>query len=128
MAIVNLKDVKVYATFSKGFRVIEESTGKDGKTYTQRWTVWSDGLGVAEGDIVSLSGFLAAKVNEWTDKDQQVRHSVELSLNSPRLASGDDSSAPESQNAPEPDPWIAEPSTGDWQTAAIPVDESSVPF
>ena len=116
MAIVNLKNVKVYATFSKGFRVIEESKGKDGKDYSQRWTVWSDGLGVAEGDIVSLSGFLSAKVNEWTDKDQQVRHSVELSLNSPRLSTDD--------SAPAADPGESDA----WHTAQIPVDESQVPF
>lgn len=132
MAIVNLSKVKVVGLFSRGFRVVEESTGKDGKTYTQRFTVWSDGIGVAEGDVISLSGFLSAKVSEWTDKDQQVRHSVELSLNSPRLSTGDDSSAPEPQNAPEPAPWESEPSAGDWQTATIPVDDfdpsQSTPF
>ena len=88
MAIVQLKDVKVYATFSKGFRVVEESKGRDGKDYSTRWTIWSDTLGVREGDVVSLSGFLSAKVNDWTDKDNVIRHSVELSINSPRL-SGD---------------------------------------
>lgn len=88
MALVNLKNVKVYATFKSGFRVVEESTGKNGETYKQRWTVWADAEvsgRIREGDVVSLSGFLSAKVNEWTDKDGQVKHSVELSLNSPRM-------------------------------------------
>lgn len=111
MAIVNLKDVKVYATFSKGFRVVEESKGRDGKDYSTRWTVWSDTIRVNEGNIVSLSGFLGAKVNDWTDKEGQTRHSVELSINSPRLAGEDakDSSQPV-QSRPQPaapDVWNA---------------------
>ena len=94
MALVNLSNVKVYATFSKGFRVAEVSTSKDGREFTQRWTIWSETLGVAEGDIVSLTGFLSAKVNDWKDKDGEQRHSVELSLNSPRLATAEQSPAP----------------------------------
>jgi len=128
MAIVNLKDVKVYATFSRGFRVVEEST-KDGKTYTQRYTIWSEGIGVAEGDIISLSGFLSAKVSEWTDKDQQVRHSVELSLNAPRLVTSDDQGAQEQPSNREGDPWDSEPPMGGWQTTDIPVDDvENTPF
>lgn len=116
MAIVNLKDVTVYAVFSKGFRVIEEST-KDGKTYTQRFTVWSEGIGVAEGDVVSLSGFLSAKVSEWT-KDGETRHSVELSLNSPRLTTTE--LVDPDLGAPEGD--------FDWQTVAVPADDMDAPF
>lgn len=113
MAIVNLKDVKVYGVFSKGFRVVEESKGRDGTNYSTRYTVWSDTLGVREGDTVSLSGFLGAKVSEWTDKEQQVRHSVELSVNSPRLA---DDAAPE-----VPAPAVGVP----WATTQV---GSEVPF
>ena len=78
MALVNLKNVKVYATFSKGFRVIEESKGRDGKEYSTRWTVWLDSATVNVDDVISVSGFLSAKVNDWTDKEGQQRHSVEL--------------------------------------------------
>lgn len=101
MAIVQLKDVKVYATFSKGFRVVEESKSRDGKDYSTRWTVWGETIGVTEGDVVSLSGFLSAKVSEWTDKEGAVRHSVELALNSPRLADREATSVPASE------PWAA---------------------
>lgn len=86
MALVNLKNVKVYATFSKGFRVVEEST-RNGETHKTRWTVWADAMEsgpIREGDVVNVSGFLSAKVNEWT-KDGETKHSVELSLNSPRI-------------------------------------------
>lgn len=117
MAIVQLKNVKVYATFSKGFRVIEESKGRDGKDYSTRWTVWSDTLGVAEGDVVSLSGFLSAKVNEWS-KDGETRHSVELSLNSPRLAGNTPETASQGEQWATTPPTDASPSQGDWGTDA----------
>lgn len=132
MALVSLKEVKVVGIFSKGFRVVEESTGRDGKTYSQRWTVWSEGIGVREGDVISLTGFLGAKVSEWTDKEQQLRHSVGLSLNSPRLAgaaTGDDQSAPEPAADIQEGPWPV--GSQGWQTANIPVDDfgpESTPF
>lgn len=111
MALVNLKDVKVVSVFSKGIRVVEESKGRDGKDYSQRWTIWSTDLGAAEGDIISVSGFLAAKVNEW-EKEGEKRHSVDLSLNSPRL-SGDSSTA----GHQSPSAAVSEPTGGDvWNT------------
>ena len=100
MALVNLKNVKVYATFSKGFRVVEESTGKNGEMYKQRWTVWADAQAsgkIREGDVVSLSGFLGARVNDWKDKDGNEKHSVELSVNSPRIEGG----SPAVESAPD---------------------------
>lgn len=103
MSIVNLKNVKVYATFSKGFRVVEESKGKNGDTYKTRWTVWADAMEsgpIREGDVINVSGFLSAKVNEWTDKEGQVRHSVELSLNSPRI------NRDETAQQPPADTWF----------------------
>jgi len=109
MALVNLRDVKVYSTFSKGFRVVEESKGRDGKDYSTRWTIWLEGTNLHDGDIVSLSGFLSAKVNEWTDKEGQTRHSVELALNSPRISTGEGSTgAPAAQQA-ESTPMVNEP-------------------
>ena len=105
MALVNLKNVKVYATFSKGFRVVEESTSKNGETYKQRWTVWAtaeESGKIREGDVVSLSGFVSARVNDWTDKDGNEKHSVELSVNSPRIEGGSPAveSAPDVWNQP----------------------------
>jgi hypothetical protein len=126
MAIVQLKDVKVYATFAKGFRVVEESKGRDGKDYSTRWTVWCDTLGVREGDVVSLSGFLSAKVNDWTDKDQVERHAVELALNSPRLANREGASAPDSE------PWADTTPTGSTSQSDVwnqpRVDDLDTPF
>lgn len=95
MALVQLKDVTVYAVFSKGFRVVEESKGREGKDYSTRWTVWADASGIRGGDVVSLSGFLSARVNDWTDKDGSARHSVELSVNSPRIQGQDAGGSPQ---------------------------------
>ena len=116
MAITHLKDVTVTGTFSKGFRVTESSKSKDGREYTQRWTIWSDGLGVHEGDVVSLSGFLSARVNDWTDKDGQARHSVELGINFPRMVT-------DAEQRPEADSWAAStPAAEPWNA------DASVPF
>ena len=112
MALVNLKDVKVYSTFPNGFRVVEESKGRDGKDYSTRWTIWLEGTNLHDGDVVSLSGFLSAKVNEWNDKDQNIRHSVELALNSPRIRGADTTSAPSAANQPQDEePW-SQPDAG----------------
>ena len=116
MAIVQLKDVTVYATFSKGFRVTETSKSKDGREFTQRWTIWSDDLRMSEGDVVSLSGFMSAKVNDWTDKEGQLRHSVELSLNFPRMAT-------DAEQRPAAEQWAAStPAAEPWNA------DASVPF
>ena len=119
MAITHLKDVTVTGTFSKGFRVTESSKSKDGREFTQRWTIWDESLGVREGDVVSLSGLLSAKVNDWTDKDGQLRHSVELGINYPRMAADNATPAPaQAQSEPQwaastpaAEPWAVDDST-----------------
>lgn len=119
MALVSLKNVKVYATFSKGFRVVEEFTHRNGETYKTRWTVWADAMEsgpIREGDVINVSGFLSARVNEWTDTEQQVHHSVELSLNSPRIDRGE-----EKPEEPPADTWYP-PESGAYD------DDQAVPF
>lgn len=87
MAIVSLKDVAVtFVNSGKGFKVTEENVS-GGKTYKQQFMVWADaGHGYAVGDIISVSGFLGAKIGKpWTGSDGQERQSIELSINSPRF-------------------------------------------
>jgi hypothetical protein len=120
MSIVHLKDVTVTGIFSKGFRVTETSKSKDGREFTQRWTVWSDDLRMSEGEIVSLSGVMSAKVNDWTDKEGQLRHSVELAINYPRMATATESPAVE-------EPWAASPPAAEpWATTSS--DSGLEPF
>lgn len=117
MALVNLRDVRVSRlnNTGNGFTVLEENKSGD-KTYKQYYKVWpKESTGVREGDIVSLSGFLGAKVSEWEDKDHVQRHSVELSINSPRI----EGTTPAAETPAEPEGWYA---------AGPAVDETPVPF
>jgi hypothetical protein len=88
MAIVQLKDVRVSFVNGRGggFKV-EEVNESRGKTYKTRFSVWpTTDAGVQVGDVISLSGFLSAKVGDpWEGSDGQPRYSVELSVNSPRI-------------------------------------------
>ena len=110
MAIVQLKDVTVSRVnrTGNGVKVLEESTS-NGKTYKTYFSVWfTEAHGLSEGDKISLSGFLGAKIGEpWTDRDGNERTSVELSVNNPRL-SGD---------APVAAPVAAEPA---WDNSETP--------
>ena len=90
MAIVSLKEATVTRVNRSGFgvQVKEADREQGGKTFKgDRYTVWfKEAHGLIEGDIVSVSGFLASKVGEpWTDREGNERRSVELSVNSPRL-------------------------------------------
>lgn len=118
MAIIQLKDVTVTRLNGKGsgLKVTEQSESK-GKTFKTQYTVWfNEPSGLQVGDVVSLSGFLGAKVGEpWKGDDGVERRSVELSVNSPRLAG--DTPAPAPPQAAD-QPWNAGPA----------VDNSDLPF
>lgn len=112
MAIVNLKDVTVERLNGKGFGVkVAEKYQVQGNDRKTQYTVWfKEPHGLNVGDIVSLSGFLGAKVGEpWVGQDGQERRSVELSLNEPRIQAGGDTSrqasASVANSAPVADAW-----------------------
>jgi hypothetical protein len=114
MAIVKIEKATVTRVNSKGFgvQVTEPSRESNGKTFKgDRYTLWfKDAHGLTEGDVVSVSGFLGAKVGEpWKGTDDVERRSVELSVNSPKL-----------DGFPEPAP-VEEP----WATGN---DSQEVPF
>jgi len=116
MAIVNLKDVTVTRLNGTGNGVkVTESNERNGKTYKTQFTCWFDEpSGLREGDTVSLSGFLSAKVGDpWTGTDDVERRSVEYSINKPRITTG-------AGNNAAPDARTDEP----WATTA-PVDSAS---
>lgn len=90
MALINIKDATVTRVNRNGFgvQVKEADRTVNGKTFKgDRYTVWfTSPHGLSEGDTVSVSGFLAAKVGEpWSDREGNERRSVELSVNSPRV-------------------------------------------
>jgi hypothetical protein len=128
MAIVKLKDVPVTYVNGRGFGVkVTESHESKGKTFKQQYTLWFDAPhGLSVGDVVSVSGFLSAKVGEWQDRDGNTRQSVELSINRPELA---DSDATRPADASESEPWAStSPGTGfDAETASWGSD-SETPF
>lgn len=89
MALVSIKDATVVRVNRSGYGIQVKEADREvkGKTFKgDRYTVWfTEPHGLTEGDTVSVSGFLAAKVSDWTDKDNNERHTVELSVNSPRV-------------------------------------------
>ncbi len=91
--------VGVYETF-------ERRDKTEGRTRYTLWMKGSDQPSVQEGQRVSASGFLSAKVREY-EHDGQTRHAVDLNVNGARFIS-----APEDQPpAPaEPEPFDAWPS------------------
>lgn len=90
MATVTVENAEVIKINSVGFgvKVLEKQT-RDGQEFTQRFTLWfKEPSGLKEGDRVTVTGFLGAKVSEpWNDKvTNEERRSVELNINAPRLS------------------------------------------
>lgn len=113
MAIVRLKDVEVTRLNNSGHGVqVAEKFEVKGQPRTTRFTLWfQEPSGLSVGQKVSVSGFLGAKVGDpWTGQDGQERRSVEFSVNSPRIETGEGSQAVP-QSAPpqqaQPDGWAA---------------------
>jgi hypothetical protein len=113
MAIVSLKEVPVTYLNQNGNGVkVTESNESKGRTFTQQYTLWfKDPSGLSVGDIISVSGFLSAKLGKpWTDREGVERQSVELSINEPRL-DGQQASRPDEEPpadvrpAPEEEPF-----------------------
>lgn len=128
MAITKVQGAVTRTFFDGKGAEVTESWQQGGETRTRRWAAFfEEPHGLSEGDQIEVSGMHGDKIDEW-EKDGETRRTIKRTLNRARLATSDEPSAPESQNAPESAPWDSEPSTGDWQTAAIPVDESQVPF
>ena len=70
---------------------------------SQRWAAWFEAPhGLSEGDTVTVVGRVGVKVEEWKDKQEQVRHSAKLSVNDARII-GEPSSA--GSGVTEPDVW-----------------------
>ena len=129
MAIVKLKEVTVTRLNNTGNGVqVTETNESGGKTYKTRFTVWFDEpSGLREGDIVSLSGFLGAKVGDpWTGDDNQERRSVEFSINKPRIDTGEADRA--TSEATTTEPWGNPPPADSVASQGAWADDSLTPF
>ena len=103
---------KVGRTFYNGLGAeIVESWQQGGETMTKRWSaVFEAPHGLTEGDQVSVSGIHGDKVDEW-EKDGQTRHSVKRTLNKTKIKDAEGTSASQSAQQPESEPWATEPRT-----------------
>lgn len=113
MAITTVKGT-ITRTFyqGKGAEVTESFTVRD-REIKKRWTAWfDDAHGLVEGQQVEVYGLHGDEVDEWTDKEQQTRHSVKRALNKARV-SQDKQNTPPATPAPAqtaaPDAWAADP-------------------
>ena len=124
MAIVNIKGTVTRVFFhGKGAEVAETFKKRDGSEGTTRWSCWfEDEHLLLEGAQVSVSGLHGDSVDDWTDKQGQVRHSVKRSVNGARLTGA----VPDSQ--PVSEPWATD-TRSDVPPAEVGAeDEGLVPF
>jgi hypothetical protein len=137
MAITNIRGTVNRVFYNgKGAEVVETFTA-GGKEISKRWACWfQEPHGLGEGEVVEVSGLHSDEVDEWTDKEQQTRHSVKRSLNKARIRTGDGAGGSQggvnAQNHPTPtqsnpspqndaEPWATGP-TDEW------LPEGSTPF
>jgi hypothetical protein len=117
MAITSVKG-SVTRTFynGKGVEVTEAFTVRD-KEIKKRWTCWFDTEhGLVEGQQVEVSGLHGDEVDEWTDKENNTRHTVKRTLNKAREVTGKQNTtaaAPASAQPAAPDAWATTPSYTD---------------
>lgn len=89
----------------KGAELTETFKKRDGSEGTKRWAMWfKDSHGLVEGDAGKFRGAHGDEVDEWTDKEGGIRHSVKRSLNDARpIEGGTRQSAPADTWAPAAD-------------------------
>lgn len=96
MAYITVSNATVTRTFwnGKGAAIEERYTRRDGEAGVQRYSAFFENEhGLSEGDEGRFNGQLGAKVDEWTDKDGNVRHSVNLTINSTSFTPSENGSA-----------------------------------
>jgi len=70
-----------------GLVIAESYKTKTGEERTTRYTCWfEEDPSVNIGDLITVSGALSAKVDEWTDKDGQARTTAKISLNRAKIS------------------------------------------
>jgi len=111
----------------KGAEVTETFQKNDGSEGKSRYSLWfKSEHNLSEGDTGKWRGALSVKVDEWTDKEGQTRHSAKVSLNG-ALHVGDgkqSSQAPASQD----EPWAATPPAASTRTPPAGNYDAETPF
>jgi hypothetical protein len=83
----------------KGAEVTETFKKRDGSEGKQRYALWfQEPHGLSEGDSGTWRGSISVEVDEWTDKENNIRHSAKISLNGARASKGG-SAAPAAPSA-----------------------------
>ena len=122
MAITHIKGT-VTRTFHNGCgaEVTETFTKRNGEEGKTRWACWFESAhGLAEGDQVAVSGMHGDQVDQWTDREGNVRHSVKRSINGARVGKDTGQRGPGSDSEPVSDGWGTDTSSNvpDAQTGA----------
>ena len=113
----------------KGAEVTESFKKRDGSEGTKRYTLWFQSEhGLAEGSTGKFSGMLGVDVDEWTDKENNVRHTAKVSVNGARVEGGRAST-----QQPQDEPWAtntpaAAPSAPDTWNAPQSTFPTDTPF
>ena len=64
-----------------GFEVYEERKLQSGDLAKFYYTVWNKNVKVEVGDVVRVAGDFSAKIDEYTDKTNQPKTKVSVSIN-----------------------------------------------
>ena len=85
MAKVTIENAEVFKIIPNyGFKAVEKFTLKSGDEAKRYYTVWTNEK-VTEGDIVSISGDLSVKVEEYTGRDNQPKTTAAVHINNARI-------------------------------------------
>lgn len=85
MAKVEIQNAEVFKIIEGyGFRAVEKFKLRDGGEGKKYYTVWTDQK-VNEGDIVSIHGDLAVKVEEFTGRDNQPKTTAAIHVNNAKV-------------------------------------------
>lgn len=99
MAILNIRNAEVTRTFYNGLGAAfkEEFKLRNGETGARYYSAFFETPhGLSEGERGNVSGLFSAKVSEF-EKDGEVRHGVDVTLNNARFEAAD---APDDDGSP----------------------------
>lgn len=74
----------VTRTFAKGIKVAELIKLPNGSSYDRNWTIWT-AEPYQEGDNIDVTGVLSVKPNEYTNRDGEIKHTVDYMVNDARI-------------------------------------------